>query len=476
MRVAITTLAATQVAMLWAGSAWAGQVDGSVGVDYFHSSSRRDDPREPEIPRGLTAQDVGMRVRARLLELDDRLEVIVDYRGREAFGGQLADGVATNANHRLLYRGEVRYEILEDRLVAGAGRFVAPAAALLPVDGLRAEIRLLDGLTIEPWGGRRAISTSRRNVDFTDFLPAAGASVRWASPRLRAEVAGAFSRDEALLSPGGEEVTEEFDSANVFADVTYRPLDDLFVGGLVSFVQRAGYVLGPGWTTATIETEALDLFQGLLFADYRPFRWLRASYDLQYQRAAVFRAGTQQEVLTPDSAVDFLDNRFEVSVRALEIGWVRAKGRYRVRDDRHELRLGGSVDVDDLYVDGLYLRAWLLHEDIEFDDESRDLDRFLWSALIGYRGHGLDAQAGARFLDRSSLPVSSRGFVLPGQGDLPGVGEDLAPFVLEAQSIAFVRAFYTRGPWFAGLDFEHSLKDAELRVLVQVGAFLEEAW
>ena len=101
--------------MLWGATAWAGQVDGSVGVDYFRSSSRREDPREPQVPRGLTAQDIGMRVRARLLELDDRLEVIVDYRGREAFGGQIADGVAANANHRLLYRGEVRYAIIEDR-------------------------------------------------------------------------------------------------------------------------------------------------------------------------------------------------------------------------------------------------------------------------------------------------------------------------------------------------------------------------
>ena len=45
----------------------------------------------------------------------------------------------------LLYRGEVRYTIIENRLVAGAGRFVAPAAVLLPVDGLRAQISLLDG-------------------------------------------------------------------------------------------------------------------------------------------------------------------------------------------------------------------------------------------------------------------------------------------------------------------------------------------
>ena len=66
--------------------------------------------------------------------------------------------------------------------------------------------------------------------------------------------------------------------------------------------------------------------------------------------------------------------------------------------------------------------------------------------------------------------------MLPGQGDLPGAGDDLAPFVLEAQSTAFVRAFYSRGPWFAGLDFEQSLKDAEFRVLFQAGVSLEETW
>ena len=65
-------------------------------------------------------------------------------------------------------------------------------------------------------------------------------------------------------------------------------------------------------------------------------------------------------------------------------------------------------------------------------------------------------------------------------GDWPEVdcerAEDLSPFVLEAQQVAFVRALWSGRTVFAGADVERSLRDAEWRVFVQIGAVGEVRW
>src|SRR5262249_54108806 len=48
-------------------------------------------------------------------------------------------------------------------------------------------------------------------------------------------------------------------------------------------------------------------------------------------------------------------------------------------------------------------------------------------------------------------------------------GDTRAPYTLEARSYGFVRAFATRGGWFAGLDAEIDLHGAGARALIQVG-------
>jgi len=54
--------------------------------------------------------------------------------------------------------------------------------------------------------------------------------------------------------------------------------------------------------------------------------------------------------------------------------------------------------------------------------------------------------------------------------------EDLAPFVLDAQRVVFLRGFYSADEWFLGLDAEKSLEESELRFFVQAGVLWGAEW
>lgn len=457
------TFALQVILLLVASEALAGEVDLEASIDVFRGESVLGDDRQ-------SGQELGHRLRLDLLELSDRLEVHIDYRGREPIGGDFE-----NAALRLLYRGEVGFHIIDDTLFASLGRFIAPSAILLPVDGARVVVKPATGLSISAFGGRRAISTSRKNIDFDRFLPAAGGNVSYRWRWLDFDATAAFAKDDAFAFSGEGPRSLEYDALNLYFRGTARPFRGLTAGAYVSLVDQAAFTLGPGWSTIDVEVETLGLFSALGFVDYRPLPMLRFAIDGQYQSVQAFRARTLEagDIEVKDEAPKFFDARWSGAYRALDRGWVRARVRARRRGDRTELRFGGALDVDDLGLAGVYMRTWLTFEDVRFDEdavEKPDLDRILWSAALGYRGFDLDVQGGARFIDRRALPLS-------GRADNPEAIEDLAPFVLEAQRIAFLRAFYSPEHWFAGVDFEMNIEDpSETRVLVQVGTFLEASW
>ncbi len=103
--------------------AWAGELQGSLAADALRASSQ-----STEVGSGpdevLSATELGLRLRSELFELDDRLDVGVDYHGREPIAGEFQ----TTAR-RVLYRLDAAFELVDDRLTLGAGRFVAPGAA-----------------------------------------------------------------------------------------------------------------------------------------------------------------------------------------------------------------------------------------------------------------------------------------------------------------------------------------------------------
>lgn len=476
---AVLAVAVLLPALIGAGPphAESGDASGEVGLDLLRASSSQAGPGAGT-PESMVAQEAGIRIRLRARELDRRLQISVDYQGREPIGGDVQDSAL-----RLLYEGAVSYALIERHLVLAAGRFVAPSVVLLPIDGARAEIRV-DRLTITPFGGRRAISTSRRNIDFGSFLPAAGVSASWAGQVLMVDGAAGFSRDELVLikSSTGED-KQTFDAPTGYLRLFVRPIPSLFVGGQAAFAQRAGYTLGPTWTRVQLRVHALDLWNGAIFSEWRPIPGFRLAHDLHTQRAGVFRDGVDVSGGAPVPSVPavqdptFTDNRFRVAVRPLDLGWVRAEFRLRVRNDRQERRYGGSVDLDQVAFRGLFLRGALAYEDIAFDAPAGpNLNRMLWSASAGYRIAGFDAEAGGSFIERKAGPISSRLFN-PAPPNEPTAPVNLAPFVLEAQRILFARLFYAGELWFAGIDFEQNLENkSEQRLFAQLGVLLEEAW
>ncbi|MEQ8278958.1 MAG: hypothetical protein RMA76_32465 [Deltaproteobacteria bacterium] len=449
--------------VLFGSPAFAGEVDGSVSTDFFRAEASSD-------TESFAAQEIGMHVRLRLRELDDKLRVAVDYRGREPVGGAVQ-----NTTLRLLYQAEVGYEIV-DGLELSAGRFVAGSASFLPVDAVKAAYR--NGrLRFEAFGGRRALTTSRRNVDLSDFLPAVGGGVSWRDTRLSASLVGAFARDriELLRQDDDTQVTEDFDAFNLMLFGVGRPTDELTIGGNVSFSERASYVLGPSWSSAQLQANALNLLGVVLFADYQPFDWVRVGYQGQFQRAAVFREGLADDLDVLQDP-NFLDNRVHAAVQPLELGWVRASARLRIREDRREIRYGASIEANRLGIKGPYLLARIFYDDIEFDDpDGPDLDRILWKGALGFRRFNVDAQAGVRFLERSAAPVSGLAFDprSPGQ---PVDPDDLSPFVLQAQQVLFARIFYAHAYFFGGGDFEKNLNGGEIRFFVHAGAQWGATW
>lgn len=455
------------------GPASAGEVEAEIAADYFHATSTNPGPGAGA-PPDMVAHEVAMRIRGKIVELDDRLTVRLDYRGREPISAD-----ANNETHRLLYVGDIAYEIIEDTLTVGLGRFPVPAAVLLPIDGARAELRF-DSLSITAFGGRRGFTTSRRNVDFDRFLPAAGGVVAWTQASLQVEAAVAYAEDEALQinSTGDELRYSDFGALSFYLRANGTPVDGLHVGGYASFLQRATYLLGPTWGGFDVDVEGVDLFGGNAYAEWRPLDALRVGADFAHQRAALIRGGTAHgadATVVEDEAPSFTDVRAKVAYRPFEIGWVRARLRYRLRHDRTELRYAGDVHLNQLGLEGLYIRGWIAYEDVNVDGSEVDHDRLLWSAALGYRGFDVDVSAGARYIDRASAPVSGRAFDGTNRG-VPDAITDLAPYTLETQRIAFVRAFYAGEHVFVGLDFEHSLDDSELRVLAQAGTLWEAAW
>jgi hypothetical protein len=440
-----------------------GDAEGEVGLDFLHAGIFQNPPVSGE-PETIVAQEMGVRVRLRARELDRRLSLDIDYRGREPIGGDVQDQAM-----RLLYAGELRYQIIAGTLTAGAGRFVAPSVAFLPVDGGRFDLAI-DRLIFSAFGGRRAITTSLRNVELSTFLPAAGASAVYEDALLFAEAAYAYSGDRATIA----ETDQTYRASSAYVRALSRLLPEISAGGQIAFSQRASYLLGPTWTTVALSVHAADLFSGSFFVDWRPLKELRLTYDLQYQRTEIARDGQTSQLALVDPR--FTDNQLRAAYRLFDVGWLRGAFRWRARNDRQERRYTIGADLDRLPLLGLFARGFVTYEDVSLDHPGPNLDRTLWSASLGYRLSGLDLEAGASFIERRAGPLSGL-VATPRDPNDPSRPVDLSPFVLEAQRIAFVRAFYAGDIWFAGLDAEQNLVDAhERRFFAQLGALVEGEW
>jgi hypothetical protein len=457
--------------VLLASLAWAGSADGEVGLDVLTAQSRSTEAKSgPEEKLGAT--ELGVRVRSSV-EVTDRFGAEVDYQGREPLMGEVP-----NSALRLLYEGHLRFGVVPERLDVSVGRFVAPSAVFLPVDGARATWSQ-GPLEISAFGGRRAITTSRRNVPLGDFLPAAGLSAAYSGPIVRAELLAAWAGDIAVYNTGSDENTAEYEALNVLARVNATPSPAVSAGAQVAFAEQASYVLGPTWADANLTVEALGLWNALGWVAWEPRDDVRLDTSAQIQHVGVYRAGTiSGETLTEDDAAPtFADLRVAAAYAPLQRGWIRAEQRYRHRSDRVEWRTGLGFDANDLEVPGLFAKGRLWLDVLKGDAASwaPSVDRIWWTASAGWRKGGFEVEGGTSRVDRAALPVSGRVSDAASPGS-PDESEDLSPFVLETQDVAFVRSFWAGKQYFAGVDLERSLHDAELRAMIQVGAIGAVGW
>lgn len=455
------------------GASVQGTLDAEASLDLLAANVVNIDVGAGE-PAELTALELGFRARLHATGFSRHAHVSLDYQGRQPVAGN-----SQNTPIHLLYKAEVSVDLLDKLLFFGVGRFLAPSAVMLPVDGLRAQLHV-GRIGLQVFGGRRAITSTRTgNVDLTTFLPAAGGSVTLTMVRVQAELAVSFSRDEVPLLE--RTTTRAHDAVSAYARVTARPFDWLVGGAEVATAQRASYVLGPTWSSVELTARTVDLFYAVAFLELRPFKSLRLAYDFHFQQAGLFREGLRLDANDPQlTAVgvtpQFIDNRLRVRWRPLGLGWLGPEARLRVRPDWHEWRVGGSADLAPDWALGLCLRGGFTYEKlVQTGAALVPADRSYWTASLGWRGRGLDVAVGASNVQRSALPLSGR--VYTPYDDTPNMPVDLSPFVLEAQRIAFARVFYGSELWFAGLDFEQSLTDVrERRVFAQLGARLEKEW
>jgi len=452
-------------------AAHAGELDAEVAVDVFTATSRSaEELSGPDETSGTT--DVGARLRGELDELDDRLHAEVDYRGRQPIAG-----LAQNRPLHLLTEAFVGYEVVTDRLELAVGRQVADSFQWIPYDGAQATVWFDEHTSLSGFGGRRAISTARRNLG--GFLPAAGGSLHRATDRYQFSAMASYAVDEYELGTEETPVTDEQGSVSALVRTSAQVVDPLWLGGHIAFAQRAAYVLGPNRADAVIQLDSVDLASGVAWASWRPVEPLRLDYDLHAQQAA-FRTGGSDG--TRDNTLvdpNFLDNRVRVT-GSHDIGVARADARLRLRPERQERRFGAQLDANQLFVPGLFARGRTFYDDIVNSEESLatddlgGVDRLFWSASLGYDRQGLSLEAGASFIERAAVPVSGRVGNTVGAGAL--TPDDLSPFVLEAQRIGYLRAFWVSRFGFVGTDVERNLGDDEWRVYVQVGSFLETSW
>jgi hypothetical protein len=316
-------------------------------------------------------------------------------------------------------------------------------------------------------------------------LPAAGFATNHNSRRFGIGADGGYSQDQLLFAGELEPKTKDRAGGHGAVYSYGYPTKDerLLIGGMASAAQQAGYFLGPTWADTGLQVEALDLWSALIYADYEPKDWFSVEYDMHQQSVGLYRVGVIEsgdgggpDLVEPN----FLDNRARAGIRPFDRGWLRGEGRLRSRPvtadgNRNETRLGASAEVDNFGVKGPFLKGKVFRDFITAPVGEEQADRLFWTAGGGYEDQTIDIEVGGSFLERATDPVSGR-LVDPSDPRAPTSSGDLSPFLLEAQEVAYLRAFVNRRNAFSGLDFEYNLHDGEFRVFFQIGAITSAGW
>lgn len=412
-------------------------------------------------PERVAAQDLGITARGEVTELSDRLVVGLDYRGRLPFPGEVS-----NREQHLVYRADATWRA--PQIEATAGRFVAPSAVWLSVDGLQARLHGEPG-TLVLFGGRRAISISRRNLPLDTFLPVLGGQLVHTREAVTIDLLANLAGDQLVLGNPGDEVVQDVLGGSAQARVVARPGQRLTVGAAASAANDATFAVGPDAGELVATVQALSLYNARAWGHWRVHPSTRLDATVLHQQATLASdPGLGIEIVDPS----FSDLRLRAAIGGGSIGFVRPDVRLRLRSDRTEWRIGAAGELHPDSLGGVYALAQGYLEILT--DEQAGIDRSRWKLGGGYeRGPAL-IEAGIGVVERAAGPVSGLSSDLGGL--TPTTSEDLSPFVLEAQDVAFARAFLTDRRWFVGADVEANLLDREIRAFVQIGFTGRKTW
>jgi hypothetical protein len=441
-------------------AARAGSWDGEAAIDTLAATSRSSDPGTGP-SESLASADVGLRLRGNVADNAEKVSFHLDYWGRQPFAGAYR-----NARHHLLFAAVLRYRPEPDWTLS-VGRFVAPSVLFLPMDGFSAKYHP-ERFEVELFGGRRGVTTSRLNSPLSEFRPALGARASYAAGGGRVEAVVAAASDQVRLGAGDSD-------AFVKSGVVRGSLrvGDTDVAAHVAASDQIHYALGPTWADATTVVVGPGLWSAAAWTRHHVTDDLRATAEVHVQRVSVVRDATT----TADGQVadlfepGFADVRLRIDASPADGSWIRGDGRIRRRPDRTEVRYGARADLRDVGVDGLTLDGSLHLEHLFASEDAKfapAVDRLFWRAEAGWSDGPLDVVAGASVVERAAAPVSSRR-VDPSAPDEPKDSDDLPPFVLGTQEIAYLRAFWAGRSLFGGIDVERSLEDGEWRAFAQIG-------
>lgn len=424
----------------------------------------------------LAGAELGLTLRAEARRLARRVDLKLDFAGRESFVGQ------RQFNNLYELKVVVR-DLANGRVDLTFGRFRLPGGFWLFADGGMITARYTPWLSQSFYGGLRAFTTGRRNTWMADSpvaLPIAGTTLSLDRKRVQAQLSFTYAKDAVDLPLGaglmpGQLRLERHLTDEYFLDgyVTIYPHDRVFLTGGASLGTRYDVQFDAqnpyGATTLGVSTLGAVSAYGLV--EGRPHKRLRLQYSVNFERVRLFQSAllTQKPDGTPVQAADgsFQDH----VLRAIWLAWraLRVEGSYRLRyrdntDLQHRLQLGARGD--DLFRGmGVFLSIGIDVNTLT----GKIANRVIYSGGLSYVRPWLDVRAGVYFTDGigSGLAFSARQATYA-----PGVPAELFPYVLESNRVAFVRGFATFWKMYAGLDVEENLDRAQLRVLAQLGVSL----
>ncbi|HZS37079.1 MAG TPA: hypothetical protein VFF06_09640 [Polyangia bacterium] len=419
--------------------------------------------------------EIGLSVRADARDLAKRVDLRLDFRGRE--------GIQGNSSANELYELSATIRLIDKRLDLKVGRFPAPGGYWLILDGAMLRVHYTSWLTQSVYGGLRSFTTGRRNTWMSNEplpLPLVGTQIAFTHRIVQASIGFTWARDGIDLHEGEDEVTGQ--------NLIERHIDnEYFLDGQVSIFPTEKLTFSAGATVGTrydvqfnamnpygpttLGVATLGAFGAWALAEWRVLKTLRLSYTFNFERIRLF----QSQLLTVKSdgtPVSAADGSFED--HALRATWRLWRG---LRADlQYRLRYRANTDLENHVTLGLrgdeLWRGFGAFASVGIDYDTlagKQHNRALYSAGLSYLRPWLDVRAGFLYTDGigSGLLFSQQTTATNGLSPT-----QLFPYVLETNRIAFVRGFATFWKMFAGLDVEENLEAAQLRVLAQIGATL----